>query len=212
MMPSVLPNSSKSYAPLSDEVNPSFGNVAPVPRVTRNGTIVYENQTSSTMSSTSSADSEDLERAGTRLHNGSEETLSPSFSRKGKSRALEGQEVLEELGDIGRTRRVASLKGKERAWDVEQGREESFTVPDGAYPPTNEVEEEERKVQQVSRRLRRDDNLLNSGPESCSLRRQRHGPKTSRQRITANPFNLNPCVSQILFLDNVFLSSSVLGD
>nr|XP_019013549.1 uncharacterized protein I206_01619 [Kwoniella pini CBS 10737]OCF52330.1 hypothetical protein I206_01619 [Kwoniella pini CBS 10737] len=147
-MPSVLPNSSKSYAPLSDEVNPSFGNVAPVPRVTRNGTIVYENQTSSTMSSTSSADSEDLERAGTRLHNGSEETLSPSFSRKGKSRALEGQEVLEELGDIGRTRRVASLKGKERAWDVEQGREESFTVPDGAYPPTNEVEEEERKVQQ----------------------------------------------------------------
>ncbi|WWC61118.1 uncharacterized protein I303_103696 [Kwoniella dejecticola CBS 10117] len=134
-MPSVLPTSSKSYAPLADET----GNMAPGPTVTRNGTVVYGQRTSSAMSSTSSADSEDLERAGG--YAGSEETLSAGVSRKGKGRAIESPE---ETGDIGQIRRVASLKGKEKAWDIEQGHQ----PPDGVYPPTNEAEEEERKVQQ----------------------------------------------------------------
>jgi hypothetical protein len=41
-------------------------------------------------------------------------------------------------------------KGKDKAWDLEQGRVEEVYGVSGRYPPTNEEEEEEKRVQEVS--------------------------------------------------------------
>ncbi|WRT67157.1 uncharacterized protein IL334_004123 [Kwoniella shivajii] len=115
-MPSVLSPPSKSYAPLADEVNPSFGNIAPAPTVTRNGTIVYSKRIPSSMSNVSSNDSEDLERVGGHLNNGSEETLSASSSRKGKEREVdEDPENLARFAAKDMARRRAARESRQMA-------------------------------------------------------------------------------------------------
>ncbi|WVQ98741.1 hypothetical protein IAU59_005872 [Kwoniella sp. CBS 9459] len=185
-MPSVLSPthpSAKSYAPLADEVNPPFGNIAPAPTVTRNGTIVYSKRIPSTTSTaSSSADSDDLERVGAQLRNDSEETLSPSSSRKGKSRAMGERPLMEQpesdLGDIGEIPR-STHKGKERAWDLERGRESIVEEPEdmqsqGQYPPVNETEEEERRIQ---------DNLARFAAKEAARRR---AARESRQLPAAS--------------------------
>ncbi|WVQ78280.1 hypothetical protein IAT38_000365 [Cryptococcus sp. DSM 104549] len=210
-MPSVLspihPTSSKSYAPLADEVNPPFGHTAPAPTVTRNGTIVYggpapaqHRTVSSSSAASSSADSDDLQRVGAQMRNDSEETLSPSVSRKGKEREVfppvDGrgggypQDYVgvshEEGGDLGEMRR-GSYKGKERAWDVEQGRafppvhEETEVNGEngGAYPPLNEAEAEEKRIQ---------DNLARFAAKDMARRR---AARESRL-LAASPGGSNP--------------------
>jgi hypothetical protein len=180
-MPSILspisPPPSKAYAPLADEVNPPFGNIAPSPAATRNGTIVYGKRlaSSSTISSSSGSDEADRDRSVVLgsdplsqpsppsivmrgLRSESEETLNAE-NHNGNGVAYPG-----EL-DIGEIRREEALaygvkegkvdyKGKgrqepKRAWDVEQGRVEEVYGVAGEYPPTNEEEEEERRVQEV---------------------------------------------------------------
>lgn len=149
-MPSLLsPNtssSSRSYTPLADEVNPPFGNHAPT--VTRNGTVVYGNvkRVSSVGSDgQSSSSASGLQRSD------SEETLSQSTNGRFVSRvAPEMLQPPDEEGDLGELRRssaAAKGKGKEKAWDEEMGREE---IVADSYPPINSVEEDERRIQDVS--------------------------------------------------------------
>ncbi|WVW83060.1 hypothetical protein I302_105077 [Kwoniella bestiolae CBS 10118] len=186
-MPSVLSPNSKSYAPLADEVNPSFGNMAPAPTVTRNGTIVYGKRSSS-MISTSSGDSEDLERVGGQYGNQSEETLSPSASRKGKERAMDN-----DMGDGGEVHRTASAKGKERAWDVEQGNVEiDEQQQEGAYPPVNEVEEEERRVQQNLARFAAKDMARRRAARESRQLPANSGPASPRSSSSTTSFSRRP--------------------
>ncbi|WWC90013.1 uncharacterized protein L201_004943 [Kwoniella dendrophila CBS 6074] len=173
-MPSVVSPASKSYAPLADEVNPPFGNMSPT--VTRNGTIVYgERSLTSTFT-----DSEELERVG-----GSDETLSPtpSSSRKGKERAVE-----DDFGDIGEMHRMSSVKGKERAWDVERGKVDE----QAAYPPVNEVEEEERRIQEnLARFAAKDMARRRAARESRQLPPASPKSSSSTTSFSRRPFSMN---------------------
>ena len=143
----------QSYSPLADEVNPSFGNIAPAPVVAQDGTILYGKRIPD-HSNPTSADSEDRDARGARLRSESEETLSPNKLHKGKQRVMNGYE--HENGDLGELRKdggTVRVKGKAKQWDPERGMVESEGVvdlEDGRYPPVNETEEEERRVQEVS--------------------------------------------------------------
>ncbi|WVO13909.1 hypothetical protein L204_101533 [Cryptococcus depauperatus] len=196
-MPSVLTPTqhiTKSYAPLADEVNPPFGNIAPAPTVTENGTIVYDQRVASATSvASSSAGSDDLERVCARLKNDSQETLSPTRSWKGKTRTE--SKLQDEETDVGEFRK-SSYKGKERAWDVEQGQLTSAErIADSQYPPVNEVEEEERKIQNnlskmaardaAKRRAARESKQLNASPVSNSSSRS----SFTISSVTRQPFS-----------------------
>ncbi|KAK6902955.1 hypothetical protein L486_08302 [Kwoniella mangroviensis CBS 10435] len=187
-MPNVLSPSSKSYAPLADEVNPSFGNMAPAPVVTRNSAIVYGKRSSSTISA-SSGESEDLERAGGQLQSQSEETLSPSANPKGKGRAID-----DEMGDVGEVHRTVSAKGKERAWDVEQGPRELHDqqASEGAYPPMNEVEEEERRIQQNLARFAAKDMARRRAARESRQLPPNAGPSSPRSSSSTTSFSRRP--------------------
>lgn len=151
-MPSVLsPNNpvSRSYAPLADETNLSVTTSAPVKTVPYNGSAMYgQPGLSSMVAASSSLGLDDMQKAGMSMRNDSEETLSPSASRKGKERA---KAPTFDSGDLGEVRR-GSYKGKERVRDIEEGRiysEEQLPSENSRYPPTNEAEEEERRIQEV---------------------------------------------------------------
>lgn len=105
--------------------------------MTRNGTVVYGKRSSSYGSETSDV-------LPSIIRTPSEETL-PGLHHKGKGRDLPQGE--EDIGILQRQGAVPSLKGKERAWDPEMGREEIMN--DSSYPPINQVEDEERRVQEV---------------------------------------------------------------
>lgn len=142
----------RSYTPLADEVNPSFGNTASTSTVRRNGTIVYAKRVASSSSSTSTDSEErepDLDRQESNFRSESEVTLSASSIQKGKERATNGHGLGFEEADLGEMRREG-LKGTEKRWDLEQGTAE-MEGGEGRYPPLNETEEEERRVQEVSR-------------------------------------------------------------
>ncbi|KAK8869802.1 hypothetical protein IAR55_000370 [Kwoniella newhampshirensis] len=199
-MPSVISqtgNSSKSYAPLADEINPPFGNTAPAPSVTRNGTIVYSKRSVSS-TSTDSTDSDDLERVGAHLRNDSEETLSPRPSRKGKEKARMDP-LAEDSGDIGEVRRI-SVKGKERAWDVELGTE-TIDGQSDQYPPLNEAEEEEKRIRDnlariaakdmAKRKAARESRVLPTSPNPASPR-----SSSSTTSFSRRPFSLVESVSK----------------
>jgi hypothetical protein len=115
------PLPSKSYAPLADEVNPAFGNIAPAATVTRNGTVVYTRK--------------DTERTHS---SGSNETM--SAKAKGKAREMD----YEDGGDLGEVKKWKG-KGREQDWDVERGEEEHIAE----YPPAREEVQEERRIQLV---------------------------------------------------------------
>ncbi len=105
-----------------------------------------------------------------RVRSGSEDTLS-AFPNKGKNKAinrlsadsetmsqrLPSVQVEDDEGDVGDFRdrqRERERKGKMRAdrqkpWDEEQGRAEQIYGQTGVYPPTNEEEEEEKRIQEV---------------------------------------------------------------
>lgn len=151
-MPSVLsPNNpvSRSYAPLADETNLSVTTSAPVKTIPYNGSVMYGQPALSPMvAASSSLGLDDMQKAGMSMRNDSEETLSPSASRKGKERA---KTPTFDSGDLGEVRR-GSYKGKERVRDIEEGRiysEEQLASENSRYPPTNEAEEEERRIQEV---------------------------------------------------------------
>ncbi|OXB38983.1 hypothetical protein LQV05_004107 [Cryptococcus neoformans] len=155
-MPSVLsPNNpvSRSYAPLADETNLSVTTSAPVKTVPYNGSAMYgQPGLSSMVAASSSLGLDDMQKAGMSMRNDSEETLSPSASRKGKERA---KAPTFDSGDLGEVRR-GSYKGKERVRDIEEGRiysEEQLPSENSRYPPTNEAEEEERRIQEHLTRL-----------------------------------------------------------
>lgn len=100
------------------------------------------------VAASSSLGLDDMQKAGMSMSNDSEETLSPSASRKGKERA---KTPTFDSGDLGEVRR-GSYKGKERVRDIEEGRiysEEQLASENSRYPPTNEAEEEERRIQEV---------------------------------------------------------------
>ncbi|AAW41712.1 hypothetical protein CNBB2640 [Cryptococcus deneoformans B-3501A] len=150
-MPSVLsPNNpvSRSYAPLADETNPSIATSAPTKTVPHNGSVIYGQPSFPPMvAASSSVRLNDLQKAGMSMRNDSEETLSPSASRKGKERA---KTLTFDEGALGEVKR-ASYTGKERVRDIEEGRiysEEQLASENSRYPPTNEAEEEERRIQE----------------------------------------------------------------
>ncbi|RSH88058.1 uncharacterized protein EHS24_000585 [Apiotrichum porosum] len=152
-MPSVITtglHSNKSYAPLADEVNPPFGNVAPSP-TSVNGSIVYSKRISSP---TVTLDDHGPNASSSRvLREDSDDTLSGSdHHRKGKGRghwSSTSTEEGDESGDIGAVRssyRLSKSKGKERAWDSD-GYTRQVEPETSSYPPLNDVEEEEKRVQ-----------------------------------------------------------------
>lgn len=154
-MPSVITtglHSNKSYAPLADEVNPPFGNVAPSP-TSVNGSIVYSKRISSP---TVTLDDHGPNASSSRvLREDSDDTLSGSdHHRKGKGRghwSSTSTEEGDESGDIGAVRssyRLSKSKGKERAWDSD-GYTRQVEPETSSYPPLNDVEEEEKRVQAV---------------------------------------------------------------
>lgn len=149
-MPSVLsPNNpvSRSYAPLIDETNPPI-TTSTSKTVPYNGPAMYgQPDLPPAVAASSSTGFDDLQKAGMSMRSDSEEALSPSTSRKGKERAKAPMFD----GDLDEVRR-GSFKGKERVWDIEQGiySEEQLASENSCYPPTNEAEEEERRIQEVS--------------------------------------------------------------
>jgi len=61
------------------------------------------------------------------------------------------QEDERDLGEMPRFSRYDKGKGKERAWDVEQGQERLQDTQ--SYPPISSEEEDERRIQAVSQLL-----------------------------------------------------------
>jgi hypothetical protein len=107
------------------------------------------------------------------LRSESEETLNPAraklAARETGHRVGEGEHPFE--GNMGQLQREEGMglgtgtgsgyglregkvdykgKGKDKAWDLEQGRVEEVYGVSERYPPTNEEEEEEKRVQEVS--------------------------------------------------------------
>lgn len=149
-MPSVISPTtatSKSYAPLADEVNPPFGNVAPAPVVTSNGSIVFSKRLASLDLNSPPAE-EGSDASGSRVLRSGSGDYSP-VGDKGKSRhypmpIYEGEEM-----DIGsQNLAIRASKGKEREWD-DDGYTKAGEQSQGSYPPLNDVEEEEKRVQAV---------------------------------------------------------------
>lgn len=160
----------QTYAPLVDRP------YSPTPVLSR---VMPAAPGMSRMSSTSSAASSDsytttptgyasTERHDyTQHHGGSEETLSAGTPNanpgsKGKGRAREQEQEQVDEGDVGdykdrerererkgKMRAEGGGQGRNRVWDEEQGRAEEV-YGNAVYPPTNEEEEEERKIQEVS--------------------------------------------------------------
>ncbi|BEJ18219.1 hypothetical protein CspHIS471_0704960 [Cutaneotrichosporon sp. HIS471] len=110
--------STKDYAPLADEVNPPFGGIAHAP-ISRNGTVVYSKRTSAS---------------------GSEEGYTYKSDRKGKGRAID------EDGDIG-NRSVYRNSTSSQTWESRGGYAAGGLSSDASYPPLNETEEEEKRIQ-----------------------------------------------------------------
>lgn len=156
----------QAYAPLSDE------SYSPSLTITR----TMPDARMSRLSSTSSLSSENGYLSTERVRSGSDDTLSASNNGKGKAiNRLSGDSDFmsqrtpniqvvrdEDEGDVGDYRekqRERERKGKMRAdygerqrpWDEEKGRVEDIYGGQGAYPPTNEEEEEEKRIQEVSR-------------------------------------------------------------
>jgi len=67
------------------------------------------------------------------------------------------QEDERDLGEMPRFTRIDKGKGKERAWDIEQGQQwqeqgqgqEYLQEEEGSYPPRSSEEEDERRIQAV---------------------------------------------------------------
>lgn len=142
------PNPS-SYAPLADETNHDHKSM----NSASNGTIVYAKRlpsSSSTRSGGSAGSSSDTHQANP-FRSESEETLSVP---NGRDRKGKGREILRvdvngfDDGDLGNVRAIPRQNGAGR--DLEQGRTEDVYE---SYPPLNEEEEEERRIQAVSRGL-----------------------------------------------------------
>ena len=138
-MPSLLSpvgssSNSRTYTPLADESNYHLDNGAPMATVSRNGTVVYSKRSGSESSRSG---------ASTPQRAYSDEAVANGHPRVALNDAIERDE--DDIGDL--KREFSKGKGKERAWDVEEmvGMEK-----DESYPPMNEHDEEERRVQQVS--------------------------------------------------------------
>lgn len=132
--------STKEYAPLADEVNPPFGNIAPAPTVSRNGTIVYSKRVSGARSNGSSEDEN---------HRFSDDTLTGRYrrDRKGKGRA---SSLDEEYGDID-SRVSHHHVSSNNSWEPGGGYvpANDYAEDSASYPPLNETQEEEKRIQAV---------------------------------------------------------------
>ncbi len=212
LSPTMSNNSAgRSYTPLADEVNPSFGNTASTSTVRRNGTIVYAKRVASSSSSTSTDSEErepDLDRQESNFRSESEVTLSASSIQKGKERATNGHGLGFEEADLGEMRREG-LKGTEKRWDLEQGTAE-MEGGEGRYPPLNETEEEERRVQEVSRFLFRVFVEVHARAEPCSVCRTGYGKATSRSRISPITLITDPRITTFILLFVKFHASTSL--
>lgn len=138
-------HSSKDYAPLADEVNPPFGNIAPAPTVSRNGTIVYSKRISPPGSGPSSEDEHrGWNGSGDWSRTDDDMMTIRGSDRKGKGRAH--YPVDEDAVDIGD-------RHAHRAPEARYGRGDGYDVSSieggSSYPPLSEVEEEEKRVQAV---------------------------------------------------------------
>jgi hypothetical protein len=148
-MPSLLspgnPDANRPYTPLSDHINSSGSSPSAAFADAQNGNVVYSQQI--------------RDRGGDII----------ASSSKGGPRIVE--EGGGDIGDIQRGPRPANGKGKEKEWDPEQGRMdiESVQSSDSSYPPVNEEDDEERKIQEVSPLI---SPLI---PESRSVCCQRYG-------------------------------------
>jgi hypothetical protein len=76
----------------------------------------------------------------------SKSTPAPIVTRSGT--ITYRQEDERDLGEMPRFSRYDKGKGKERAWDVEQGQERLQDTQ--SYPPISSEEEDERRIQAVS--------------------------------------------------------------
>lgn len=81
--------------------------------------------------------------------------LNPPFSKSTpapivtKSGTITYQQDERDLGEMPRRfSRIDKGKGKEKAWDVEQGQE--YLEAKSSYPPINDEDEDERRIQAVS--------------------------------------------------------------
>lgn len=192
-MPSVLPpglQSNKTYAPLADEVNPPFGNVAPAPTVSHDGTIVFSKRISPPASGPSSDEDNRGSTVGGWRRNDSDDTLSPGgVDRKGKGRALYPMdEDAVDIGDRG------AHRGTSRYHDG--GYDGGSDSGSAAYPPVNDVEEEEKRIQAVRGRMTRTDYRISQSsprakqhdekrrvcPECCPRRLIRGATRPPRRR------------------------------
>ncbi|KAK1925042.1 hypothetical protein DB88DRAFT_539817 [Papiliotrema laurentii] len=173
-MPSLLPppnNLSRSYTPLADELNPPYGDRAPT--VTRNGTVVYGRRTSSYGSDEHDLDA-DYASSSSLPRSPANETPPSDYRPDPKGKGKHRSALPLPMGDVdlgelqrGDTVRARNPKGKEKAWDVEMGEEEE--VVQDSYPPINEVEEEERRIQ---------DNLAKFAARDMARRRAARLSKT----------------------------------
>ena len=169
-MPSLLSpvgtsSNSRAYTPLADEFNYQLDNGAPMTTVTRNGTVVYTKRAGSESSRSGSSTPHRVD---------SDEALGNGYPRPSLNGAAASDGEEHDIGDMKRTPKG---KGKERAWDVEEvvGLEKT-----DSYPPMNEHDEEERRVQNVRDIPQRP--LLNTS-EPLSLCRARCCTETSRKVI-----------------------------
>jgi len=205
---------SKSYTPLPDELNPPFKNTAPALTVTRNGTVTYGKRVASSSSSTSTNSDErgrNQDKLGAHLRSESEETLSP---HKGKERAMNGYAHGE--ADLGEMRR-ADMKGKEKQWDPEQGMVQmdgagGMDLDEGRYPPLNETQEEERRIQEVSECSTRGESELTSRnllAESGTLCSAGYGTPKSRSSFPSTPHFSQAGISPIL-IDHIFIHAAAI--
>lgn len=175
-MSAFLPAASGSHSPQRSYAPVAGQTTSPLDAYPSNGGVVYPTRvaSSSSMATASSSHSySDEERmadrsyAHARLKSESEETLSPvptGGTIKGKARAedygyangngaTEGDYDLGEIqrgGTVRANGRLGSIKGKERAWDAEGLAGDTDEGVNGSYPPVNEDEDEERKIQEVN--------------------------------------------------------------
>jgi hypothetical protein len=144
-MPSVIipgtSHSIKEYAPLADEVNPPFGNVAPSPTVSNGGAVVFSQPLRSSGPNTPTDES--FTSASSRVLRNFSDDLTTRIKVKSRNSSLDSFDA---EADISTQNRV---KGKERAWDHDGYTRPSDPQQQGSYPPLNEIEEEEKRVQAV---------------------------------------------------------------
>jgi hypothetical protein len=99
----------------------------------------------------------------------SKSTPAPIVTRSGT--ITYRQEDERDLGEMPRFSRYDKGKGKERAWDVEQGQERIQETQ--SYPPISSEEEDERRIQAVSQLL---------GIQSTDARTSRAWPLVIKQK------------------------------